>query len=95
MPPQYIPPDHTPGRNLPDYLRTATLVALALLGLLILWFALTASRTVPAKPPVPAQTTGQAGVSEQRLTLNDGRTLTCLVFTGPAVSCDWEHAFAR
>lgn len=40
---------------------------------------------------IPAVTPEQAGASEKRLTLRNGRTVLCLVFASPPVaSCDWS-----
>ena len=33
------------------------------------------------------------GFEEFTRTLNDGRTVTCLVYDGIAMSCDWQTAF--
>lgn len=96
MPPQYTPPDHVPGQA--RHFRMTALIALGVLALLILWFAATARQADEyPNPPIPAQSTQQANVAEHRLTLSDGRTLTCLTFPGPtpAVSCDWSRAYHR
>ena len=73
------------------------LSSLAVLALVIIWLALTADRT-PSPPPagrLAPVSTDHANVTEQRLTLTDGRTVLCLSFpgTGHQVSCDWTRAF--
>lgn len=96
MPPYYQPPDHVPGDDLSRHFRAVVLSVLAVLSVTILWFALTTPDT-PSDPPPPAQSLDQAGVTEHRLTLPDGRVLLCLSFPGPSqpVSCDWSRAYAR
>ena len=96
MPLQYIPPDRVPFTgDLTRHVRTAALVGLGILAVLILWFAATAKQADETPPPLPTQTLDQAGVAEHRLTLTDGRTLLCLTFPDPGApaSCDWSRAY--
>ena len=84
-------------RNDPDgdrlpYAKTVAVISLVLLALIIAWFAITA-KTPPPRPSIPAQTTEQASVIEQRITLADGRILLCLSFPGQQLTCDWSHAY--
>lgn len=94
MPPYYQPPDHTPGDDLSRHFRTLTLTGLAVLAVTIAWFAFTAPDLpdLPDPQTTPTPTARQAGVTEERITLTDGRTVTCLFFPGPehAISCDWH-----
>lgn len=74
-----------------------SIAAFWFLGILALVITVLAFTTDPAvaSREFPATTTDQSGVSEQRLSLHDGRTVLCLVFASPvAVSCDWDKAFA-
>lgn len=95
MPPQYYPPNPPPPQW--PSMKSVAVTMLVVLSLLIAWLALHADRPPAVDPYPPAQSTSQAGVTEQRLTLTDGRTLTCLSFPGPApaVSCDWSRAYHR
>jgi hypothetical protein len=69
-------------------------VVFGLLGfllVLIVFFALT--NEPPYQTSLPVETTQQAGVAERALTLSNGRTITCLLFSSPpAVSCDWSRS---
>lgn len=91
MPPYYQPPDHTPGDDLSRHFRTLTLAACTVLAVTIAWFALTAP-DLPDPQTTPTPTAREVGVTEQRISLTDGRTVTCLFFPGPehAISCDWR-----
>lgn len=77
------------------YYKQITVGGLAILFGLVLWFALTAedSKSAPVNPR-PTQTTQQQNITEQRITLSDGRSMMCLFFPNPthAISCDWTHA---
>lgn len=86
-------PDREPmSLDLP-YARQIAVIGLLVLFGTVVWFALTAEKQPPPVEERPARTTGQQGVTEQRITMNDGRTMTCLLFPGNAVSCDWAHAY--
>lgn len=91
--------NHTPHNEHFDLPRlpTAGTVAvslLLLLGALIIWFALTAEKTPTTPPPSVVPAANPTGVSEQRIVLTDGRTMSCLFFPAPShqISCDWTHA---
>jgi hypothetical protein len=87
-----LPPDHEPP-GLP-YVKQVTVTGLVVLFIIVAWFALTAEKPSPVdQRPVP--TSEQQGISEQRITLSDGRVLMCLTFPGASasVSCDWSRAF--
>jgi hypothetical protein len=46
----------------------------------------------PATPVVEhANTDTNVVLNETRQQLSDGRTITCLIYTGGGVSCDWAN----
>ena len=89
---QHLPPDPA-DRTIA--VSTIAIAALVALGLLIAWLAFDADQA-PVPPPtgrLSPVTADHANVTEQRLTLADGRTVLCLRFPGPdqPVSCDWTR----
>ena len=71
---------------------------LGLLTLVIMYLGITSRPDDPPAVPVnPPTTTKEAGVAEERLQLNDGQVILCLVFPGQpaAVSCDWTASRYR
>jgi len=81
----------TPERPEIPHLRGITLTLLGVLLALIGWLAMVAEP--PSRSGSGAVPAGQAGVTEQRLQLQDGRRVLCLIFPGTiAASCEWGAA---
>lgn len=68
-----------------------------LAAVILVGFALTAcssAQNMPGRPDIEDKygNTGITGVSSVDVSLNDGRSIPCVIFWDAAITCDWVKA---